>query len=194
PLARVPDAAAVLPHWRSAGCPLVLLDRVDPRETRQLAASGVPLCQAQPPTRRERRVRLPGPARLWATDRSAAPPSDVDITSLIAALDTQIADAEARAAVPHDEGRALEHTVTLAAGIGLASISWLLWRDREPTDAPLAVERFGDLSAMVARTPDAVHVRLPLGRRHADLDHHGLLADLPDAFWLGGRVISFSGG
>ncbi|WP_051807427.1 hypothetical protein [Actinoplanes subtropicus] len=194
PLAQVPDVAALLPHWRSAGCPLVLTDGLDPRRTRELAASGVPLCQAQPPTRGERWVRLPGPGRLWATDRSAAPPSDLDPTRLGAALDNQIADAEARTAVPHDGGPALERTVTLAAGIGLASISWLLWRDREPTDAPLAVERFGDLSAMIAFTRDTVHVRLPLGRRHADLDHHGLLADLPEAFWLGGRVVSFSGG
>jgi hypothetical protein len=39
-----------------------------------------------------------------------------------------------------------------------------------------------------------VHVRLPLGLRHADLDRNGLLADVPDAFWLGGRTLTFSGG
>jgi hypothetical protein len=37
-------------------------------------------------------------------------------------------------------------------------------------------------------------VKVPLGRRHADLWRGGALADVPDVVWLGGRPLTFSGG
>jgi hypothetical protein len=39
----------------------------------------------------------------------------------------------------------------------------------------LALTRFADLEATVRFSPDAAHVRVPLGRRHADLLRSGAL-------------------
>jgi hypothetical protein len=196
PIAWATGADGLVPGWRAAGRPLTLIagPAFGTAPARALAAAGVPLCAAFPPTRGERWHRLPGRRRRWATDPAAEPPADVDFGLLGETLDRQMADAAARAAVPLDHGGPLQRTVTLAAGIGLATIAWQLWRNREPTEATLAAERFGDLSAVVTHTPDEVRVRLPLGRRHADLDRCGLLADVPGACWLSGRTLRFSGG
>jgi hypothetical protein len=40
-------------------------------------------------------------------------------------------------------------------------------------------------------TPDAVHVRLPLGKRFWHLRDEGLLNDVSDVPWLPGRVVHF---
>jgi hypothetical protein len=196
PVAWAENVDGLLPCWRAAGEPVTVLvgEPVGSAAVREMCASGVPLLAAFPPTRGERWQRLPGRQRLWASEPAAVPPAGFDPEPIAEALDRQMADAAQRAAVPLDGGRALQRTVTLAAGIGLATIAWQLWRDREPTDGPLAAERFGDLSAVVTHTPDEVRVRLPLGRRHADLDRSGLLADVPGVFWLGGRTLRFSGG
>jgi hypothetical protein len=58
----------------------------------------------------------------------------------------------------------------------------------------LALHRFADLEATVRFERDAVRVRVPLGRRHADLLRGGLLSDVPHVVWLGGRTLTFSGG
>ena len=99
-----------------------------------------------------------------------------------------------RGAVPLAGGTAFERTVTLFAAVGLGTIAWLLWRHREPTDPHLALSRLGDLGGLVRYEPETVRVRLPLGRRYADLREHGLLADVPDVGWLGGRTLTFGGG
>jgi hypothetical protein len=41
---------------------------------------------------------------------------------------------------------------------------------------------------------DAVVVRVPLGRRHADLLAHGFLAPVARVPWLGGRALEIGGG
>ncbi|BBH69370.1 hypothetical protein ACTI_60550 [Actinoplanes sp. OR16] len=198
PIAWTDSPAGLLPGWRAAGQPFVLLagPSIGAATIRALTAAGVPLLAAFPPTRDERWRRLPGRRRLWTTAAARhadAAPARLDPDAIAETMSRQTADAASRSAVPLDGGRDLLRTVTLAAGIGLATIAWQLWGANEPTDAPLTVERFGDLSAVVTSTPDAVHVRLPLGRRHADLDHSGMLADVP-AFWLDGRTLLFSGG
>ncbi|MFJ6997946.1 hypothetical protein [Streptomyces sp. NPDC003090] len=91
-------------------------------------------------------------------------------------------------------GSAAERTATLAALLGLSTIAWTLWRDRETPDPLLALHRFADLEATVRFDRDAVRVRVPLGRRHTDLLRGGLLADVPDVPWLGGRPLTFTGG
>ncbi|MGW5698250.1 hypothetical protein ACWEWX_47830, partial [Streptomyces asiaticus] len=88
----------------------------------------------------------------------------------------------------------LERTVTLAAALGLATIAWTLWRDRETPDPVLSVRRFADLEATVRFEATAVRVRVPMGRRHMDLHNGGLLADVPDVAWFGGRTLTFSAG
>jgi hypothetical protein len=69
-----------------------------------------------------------------------------------------------------------------------------LWRTRERTDPLLALERFGDLDAVVRFDEDRVRVRLPLGKRFRDLKETGLLEDIPAVSWLGFRRVVFSGG
>ncbi len=46
----------------------------------------------------------------------------------------------------------------------------------------------------VELTPDEVVVKLPLGKRSADLAAHGALADVTGVPWFGGRLVRFSGG
>jgi hypothetical protein len=99
-----------------------------------------------------------------------------------------------RVAVPLAGVPALGRSLLLAAGLGLGTLAWTLWRQREPTDPLLTLERFADLSAWVSVEPSRVRVRLPLGPRHADLSEHGLLADVRGVPWLGDRVVEFSGG
>ena len=99
-----------------------------------------------------------------------------------------------RAAVPLAASPALGRSLLLAAGLGLGTLAWTLWREREPTDPLLALERFADLSARVSFEPHRVRVRLPLGPRHSDLSAHGLLADVRGVPWFGDRVVEFSGG
>ena len=88
----------------------------------------------------------------------------------------------------------LARGMTLATAVALGTIAWTLWKDRESPDPLLALERFGDLSARVRIEADRVQVRLPLGRRSADLREHGLLTDIPRVPWLGGRFVEFTGG
>jgi AcrR family transcriptional regulator len=139
-------------------------------------------------------TRLPWRTPLWTAGDAdprlaAALPGHADrVTELVRELFT------GRRAVPRADGAALEHTVALAASLGLGMIAWTLWRDRETTDPVAALTRFADLEATVRYAADNVHVRLPLGRRHADLLHHGALADVHDVVWLGGRTLTFSGG
>jgi hypothetical protein len=89
---------------------------------------------------------------------------------------------------------ALSRAALLAAAFALGTIAWTLWRHRETAHPALALDRFGDLSARVQSDAGSVHVWLPLGPRHDDLRDHGLLADVPEVPWLGGRVVRFSGG
>jgi hypothetical protein len=53
--------------------------------------------------------------------------------------------------------------------------------------------RFRDLDARVWFEPDCVRVRIPLGRRHADLMRHGVLTTIPRVPWLGGRCVDLGG-
>ena len=62
------------------------------------------------------------------------------------------------------------------------------------TKALLALERFNDLDGRVRFDKENVTVRLPLGKRYFDLEKHGLLSDVPDVPWLGGRTVRFTGG
>jgi hypothetical protein len=98
-----------------------------------------------------------------------------------------------RRAVPLADSPALNRSLALAAGLGLGMIAWTLWRTQTP-DPLLALERFADLSARVRIDDRRVRVLLPLGQRHAELLDHGLLADVHDVPWLGGRVVELSGG
>ncbi|MEV3987779.1 hypothetical protein AB0J57_02610 [Streptomyces sp. NPDC049837] len=199
PIAWTADPAALLPHWQAGGRPPVLVcdGPLPPGTLRELDAAGVPFLTGVRPLRGDPVTRLPwrtplwtGAARQLADPRLAAElPGHADrFADLVTALVTE------RRAAPLAPDGALERTVTLAAALGLSTIAWTLWRDRETPDPLSALHRFADLEATVRFEPAAVRVRVPMGRRHADLLRGGLLADVPDVPWLGGRALTFSGG
>jgi hypothetical protein len=99
-----------------------------------------------------------------------------------------------RPVVPRAAAGQLDASLSLAASLALADIAWRLFQAREPTDASLALARFGDLGAHVRVEPELVRVRLPLGRRYQDLLHHGFLARVVRVPWWGGRALELSGG
>jgi hypothetical protein len=195
PVAWTDTVDGLLPAWNMCGSPPVLVAPGAAGALTELAGAGVSFVVAAPPARGERWRRLPH--GLWTNEHENPEPvrhvvgyqRAVDLAAeLIQAL------AEERAAVPLADDPALGRSLLLAAGLGLGTLAWTLWRDREPTDPLLTLERFADLSARVSVEPDRVRVRLPLGSRYSDLSAHGLLADVPGVPWFGGRVVEFSGG
>jgi hypothetical protein len=165
-----------------------------PHCLRDLAAAGVPLVTDVRPLRDDPLTRLPWRTPLWSAGdpppRLAAdlPVHAAQLSDLVESL------VETRRAVPLARDNALERSVMLAASTGLGTIAWVLRRDREPPDPVLALTRFADLEATVQFTPEVVKVRIPLGRRHADLLRCGALTDVHDVVWLDGRTLTFSGG
>ncbi|URM88807.1 hypothetical protein LUW75_00850 [Streptomyces sp. MRC013] len=199
PIAWAADAAALLPYWRHCGRPPVLVcdGPLPPGTLRELASADVPFLTGVRPLRGDPATRLPWRTPLWTGTAGRGPdlrlaaelPGHADrLAGLVAALVAE------RRAVPLARYGELERTVTLAAALGLSTIAWTLWRDRETPDPLLALDRFADLEATVRFESAAVRVRVPMGRRHADLLRGGLLADVPDVAWLGGRTLTFSGG
>jgi hypothetical protein len=189
-------AADVLPYWEACGKPPVAVcdSPLPPDCLRTLATAGVPFITDVRPLRNDPVTRLPWRTPLWA---SGDPP--LRLAADLPAHTAQIADLVrslviTRRAVPLAEDHALDHSVMLAAATGLGTIAWTLWRDREPPAPVLALTRFADLEATVQFTPDVVKVRVPLGRRHADLLRCGALTDVHDVVWLAGRTLTFSGG
>ena len=195
PVAWTDTVDGLLPAWNMCGSPPVLVALDAAGALAELADAGVSFVVAAPPARGERWRRLPH--GLWTNDHenpalaryAGGYQQAVDLAAeLIRVL------ARERAAVPLADGPALGRSLLLAAGLGLGTLAWTLWREREQTDPLLALERFADLSARVSFEPERVRVRLPLGPRHSDLSAHGLLADVPGVPWFGGRVVEFSGG
>ncbi|MFD5748767.1 hypothetical protein [Streptomyces sp. NPDC127033] len=198
PIAWAATIRALLPHWQACGRPHVLLcdGPLPPGSLRELAAADVPFLTGIRPLRGDPVTRLPWRTPLWT-----APGAPLDVrpaaelpghTARLADLVTALVVERRAAPLARDGG--LERTVTLAAALGLSTLAWTLWRDRETPDPLLALSRFADLDATVRFEPTAVRVRVPLGRRHTDLLRGGLLADVPDVVWLGGRTLTFSGG
>ena len=154
-----------------------------------------------PPTRGEQwRPIKDGKGGRWWTNDAVTPPlklarqaprlaeADQASSEFLAAIGKE------RSAIPNASDQQLERALTLATGVALAQIAWDLWRDREPTDPLLPLERFADLDANVQFSDAEVRVRLPLGRRSIDLWEHGLLQDIVGVPWLGDRIVTFSKG
>lgn len=196
PIAWTRDVAGLLPHWVACGRPAVAVcDSPLPVDClRDLVSAGVVFVTDVRPLRGDPVTRLPWRSPLWTSGGAgpglaAALPAYADrVAELAGELFT------ARRAVLRDSGDALDRGVALAASVALGMIAWTLWRDRETTDPVAALTRFADLEATVRYGADAVQVRLPLGRRHADLLRHGALTDVHDVVWLDGRTLTFSGG
>lgn len=196
PIAWAPEVAGLLPHWEACGRPPVLVcdSPLPPSTLRDLVAAGVQLITEVRPLRDDPLSRVPWRTPLWT---SGAP--DMRLAAKLPGHATRLDELTrmlfgTRRAVPRVGDGALDRGVGLAASLGLGMIAWMLWRDKETPDPVLALTRFADLEATVLYTPDAVRVKIPLGRRHADLWRGGALADVPDVVWLGGRPLTFSGG
>ncbi|WP_406631341.1 hypothetical protein [Amycolatopsis sp. WGS_07] len=196
PIAWAPTVAGLLPHWRASGSPPMLVrdSPLPPGCLRELATAGVRFATDVRPVRGDPVTRLPLRSPLWTSGgvdpRLAAglPGHAERLGELVESLVVE------RRAIPLAADDDLERSVTLAAALGLGTMAWLLWRDRESPDPVLALRRFADLEATVRFERRAVRVRVPLGRRHADLLRAGLLSDVPGVGWLGGRTLTFSGG
>lgn len=195
PVAWAPEVAGLLGHWAACGRPdLVVCDGpLPPHCLRELAAAGAGLVTAVRPLRDDPLTRLPRPAPLW-TAGHPAPGLAADLPAHTANLDELLRELATRRVAHRAAGGALDRSALLAASLGLGLVSWTLWRERETPTPVLALSRFADLEATVRYTPDAVRVRIPLGRRHADLLRHGALTDVGDVVWLGGRTLTFAGG
>ncbi|WP_369035241.1 hypothetical protein [Streptomyces adonidis] len=206
PIAWAGETARLLPHWQACGRPPVLIcdGPLPPGALRELAAAGVPFMTAVRPLRGDPVTRLPWRTPLWTAGdgvgegvREGRP--DPRLAAELPGHTARLADlvnalAVERRAIPLADDGDLEHTVTLAATLGLSTIAWTLWQGRETPHPLLSLSRFADLEATVRFESDAVRVRVPLGRRHADLLRGGLLADVSDVVWLDGRTLTFSGG
>jgi hypothetical protein len=195
PVAWADSLAGLMPTWQTFGSPPVLVAPTAVGALRGLTDAGAGFVVATPPARTERWRRLP-PHRLWTNhgDPVLARHAGGYQQAVDLAAELTQALAVEHAAIPLAAGPALGRSLLLAAGLGLGTLAWTLWRQREPTDPLLALERFADLSARISFEPDRVRVRLPLGPRHSDLSVHGLLADVRGVPWFGGRVVEFSGG
>ena len=166
-------------------------------DTRMLAAldaAGVAFVTAARPVRGEHWHALPPTRapRLYS-NRAAARVAAPEASVAERARDAWQALAR-RPAPGHAADPTLDRSLSLAAALSLSTIAWELWREREPTDSLLALERFGDLEGTVRFDAATVRVRLPLGKRFRDLERAGLLEDVPQVPWLDGRTVVFSGG
>ncbi|MFF3456878.1 hypothetical protein ACFYXH_21590 [Streptomyces sp. NPDC002730] len=202
--------AELLRPWEVAGTPLVMLPSQPDVPaaaglTLALDALGIGFVTDLPPTRGEQLSRVPAPRRCWTNTGARLPSRSAPDDALVGVAQRLTYEAsraarftealvELRPAVRADQAPAVERTVTLAAAVALADLSWKLWSELEPTDPLCALDRFADLGARVAFHDSTVEVRLPLGARHADLYRHRLLADVPDVPWFGGRTVVFTGG
>lgn len=88
---------------------------------------------------------------------------------------------------------AFERSMALSVMMCLATIAWELWRDQQPTDALIALQRLQDLDGKIIFHPESVIVRPALGRRYLDLQAQGFFREIPRVPWLGGRPLVFSG-
>jgi hypothetical protein len=200
PIVWIDRPGQVAGAWRASSSPLVLVgsSAATPDILTVLATAGIRFVVQVPPTRLEPWRRL-APYRLWTNDEASTVQQLAALALTLPApidrLDEVISKlAGERPAVPIAASTLLTRGLTLAAAVSLGTIAWRLWKDRESPDPVLALERFGDLSARVRIEAERVHVRLPLGRRQADLREHGFLADIADVPWLAGRVVEFTGG
>lgn len=149
------------------------------------------------PTRGEAWRRFRGVAVSFATNDTET--STAQLVAFTADFETTIALAGelveflgARPVVPRDPHLRIDATCTLAATAALADLGARLF-PAEPTTPVLVLTRFRDLDATVTFEPDRIRIRVPLGRRHADLMHHGVLGELVRIPWLGGRTLDLGG-
>lgn len=149
-----------------------------------------------PRARAETWRELPGGLRTndtsTAADRLIAQARKMADAELLAReLDAVMSE---RPAIPGHASSLVEHCLSQAAVLALADLAWTLFREREAPTPVLALRRFADLSARVTFGTDVVRVRIPLGRRHADLFAHRYTGEVRGVPWLEGRTLEICGG
>ncbi|MEU4689800.1 hypothetical protein [Actinoplanes sp. NPDC023714] len=130
--------------------------------------------------------------RLWRS--FGRPPMPDEIPACAPLAELVAASAERPASGRQGYAAALDGPIATLAGAALAALAWQLWHGRESTHPMLALDRFADLDGLVRSGPYGLTVRVPLGRRHADLRDRGALRTVDDVPWLGGRPVDFTGG
>lgn len=145
-----------------------------------------------PPGRGEQSQRLRGRAGLWC---NAHDTSDARIADAAAQFETLVDASGSSLArlLPEPEPNALAVTAWLSAAMGLGLLGWKLWRDGEPPNPLLALDRLASLDGTARLMPDALEIRPAIGRRYLDLKQHDALAEIQGVPWLGGRRIRFAG-
>ncbi|HWO25313.1 MAG TPA: hypothetical protein VNO30_41520 [Kofleriaceae bacterium] len=193
-------AAATLPAVLAAAAGarvLVPAACADPDTLERIDLSNLRFITDAPPTRGEPWRAITGRVgRLWTNDTATLPPR---LAAIAAGLDELVARTielveilDEQPAVPRDLAPALDATSALAATAALGDLSSRLF-PTEPATPVLALSRFHDLDARVSFTPACVRIRVPLGRRHADLMRHGFLTTIPRVPWLGDRAVDLGG-
>ena len=114
-----------------------------------------------------------------------------ELATLAGELDAELSR---RPGLPLATTGVVERALTLGAALALGDLSWTLFREREVATPVLALHRFADLGATVTFGAEVVRVRLPLGRRHADLFAHRYTGEVHDVPWFDGRVVEICGG
>lgn len=149
------------------------------------------------PARHESWRVIRGVTGPLATNDTAAPSAQLaadaaDIESSAALARELVEVLSARPVLPRDPLARLDATCALAATAALADLGARLF-PTEPTTPVLVLTRFRDLDANVHFDPERIRVRVPLGRRHADLMKHGVLGELHRIPWLAGRTLDLGG-
>jgi hypothetical protein len=203
PLAFGDNPVSLRPILKRLDASAVLLSRevATPQTLCDLHAAGLCWIADVQPTRHEHWQRVQQGTSRFGWTNSSAPQSE-PVLSAARMLAGANEEAESlrqqlilarpgviRAPSPH-----LDRSVTLAAGVGIGTIAWTLWRERGATSPVLALERYADLEARVRFDDSSVVVTLPLGRRHQELHAAGLLAPVSDVPWLDGRLVEYRGG
>ncbi|HEY6033642.1 MAG TPA: hypothetical protein VIV58_05260 [Kofleriaceae bacterium] len=193
-------AGEVLPDVLLAAPPALVIvpERcAQPATLEQLDYANLEFVTPAPPGRGEMLRSFAGTGGRLYTNDTATPAGK--LAALTAHLDHALALVEEvievlseRPAVPRDPSTAFAATCQLAATAALADLGTRLF-PAESTTPVLALTRFRDLDARVWFEQDRVRVRVPLGRRHAELMHHGVLGELAVP-WLPGRMIDLGGG
>lgn len=185
-LARFENELLLVPHGALEGD---LLQRLDGAGFRFVT-------DARPGRHEDFRPLHCGPVSAW-TNQRAAPRAPLEAAA--AELEPMSADSaalwqaliEQRPSLPVGAAAAVERSLALAAALGLGTLAWTLWHEREIVTPLLALERFADLDGVVCLRADRVELRLPLGRRFFDLERGGLLAQVDDVPWFDGRPLRF---
>ncbi len=128
---------------------------------------------------------------VWIGPRSEEPRAVTDAQAA-EGLDETMALLDARPACALARKPEFDRHVTAAAGWAMAHIGRVLWPE-DGAPVPLAFARLSTLEVRVRQDEDGISVRVPLGKRHADLSRAGLLEDLHRSPWLDGRSVRFRG-